>query len=182
MKIVWATPLFLLLSGCLSLTYQGVEQGAPSAVMTFSKGYEVGFGDGAMDNYAIANAGDCEQLGLAARFMSTTGMMSHVKVPSRQRVLVIAHVEYFVGEGVSLAPGGGILTHHREFPCTQSASFAPRDGASYSVVNRSYKDGRCRLEIIDQATRLPPPDIQVRAGSGCPKGYAPRYGAIKFLD
>lgn len=181
MKIIWATPLLLLVGGCLSLTYQEVERGAPSAVITFSKGYDVGLGDGAMDNYAISNTGNCDGVGLAARFMSTTGNMSHVRIPSNQRVLVIAHVEYFVGEGVSPAPGG-FTTHHREFPCTTSASFVPRDGASYSAVNRSYKDGRCRLEIVDQATNMPPPDIQVQAGSGCPKGYASRYGAITFLD
>lgn len=173
--------VFLLLGGCLSLTYQGVDEGVSSASVRFSKGYQVGIGDGAMDNYAISNTGKCEDIGLAARFMSTTRKTSLVNVPSGNEIRIIAHVEYSATDGSSYAYGGFVL-HGRELFCTNSASFSPASGTSYSVVHKSNKYLQCYLEVVDDRTGLPPRDLKIDNGSVCPKMYARNYGAITFAD
>lgn len=173
--------VFLLLGGCLSLTYQAVGDGVPSASVRFAKGYQVGLGDGAVDNYAISNTGECEDIGLAAVFMSTTGKSSLVNVPSGNEVRIIAHTEYYISEGTSYAHGGFAL-HGRNAFCTNSASFSPVSGGSYSVSHKSNKYLQCELIVVDDMTGFPPIDLKIYNGSGCPKFYTRKYGAIMFAD
>jgi hypothetical protein len=155
--------LAFALAGCASTgsTLPDVTTG-PIATLKFSKGYDSSYGITGTQSYLVTTSPKCEDLKVAAKLLWTTSDQKVSKVQADKPTIVLAATLYYVSTG-----GLGLVAPR----CDKRATFTPGAGHRYAIVSHAQVATECHLEVIDEATNGPPPDLVVADGAACLRAY-----------
>lgn len=152
-------PLFLM--GCV--TRYADASGDAVASVRFERGYQTGANQAGAGSFTIQEYWIFDDVGNPQR----AGLFTSVNhdpvarlVQSGRGLRVRANTTYSQVTGVNNL-GGGYSASTAAQQCVAEATFAPVAGHTYTVIQAELSYARCELRVIDLATGVSPPDVQV---------------------
>lgn len=139
------------LTACATPRFEGLDDNAPSANLTVTKGYQAPAGVSGSQSYFLARTPRCADEKLIATVLWTTSADATVRIPVGRPVAIRAATTYYGGQPWS---------------CGTSISFTPQAGHNYEIVHIAPYQGACALRIMDKTQGAPAPQIRM-AGPDC---------------
>ncbi len=181
MRLIWLVLLSLPVAACSTTPfYQGLPATQSGADLTFVKGYERHELTAAPSvSYALNTEETCTNLRVAAALLWTTGAEKTVRVPSATPIYVWARTTFFYTQGGSIVLGHPVADVAQTV-CIDASVFTPEMGHTYKVKQpATFRDTRCPLVIIDEATGAPAKDVRpapglMNCGQTAPTSTQPR--------
>jgi hypothetical protein len=130
------------------------------AVFRFIKGYEKAelFG-GTMQVFGLQPVlGSCKKIKVITGLNWMDGHEKSKGVPAGSPVNLFAQTQ---------VNSNGRPGYINKNYCAASVTFTPKAGGRYSVTQRVIRPISCNVEVIDETTGAPPPDLVVNPAAAC---------------
>lgn len=179
--------IFVALSlGCTACTsrapiglYEGAPTTVPSSTVTFTKGYETIVRGPGSQEYVLFDNPNCDDAHRAAVFAyMRKGKVRSIPLESGRKRFITATTSYFITTNITPAGNGAIYTMGG-VPCSETVSFTPAAGRSYTVSQWATL-GKCKLNILDDATQSAPSDLAKETNIQCTPVEPPKSGLLTF--
>lgn len=172
LKVVLLAITSLALAGCIT-AYSQVAETAPSATLTFEKGYTTGTGlaRSSMQEYWIVEDEACTDPQRAAWFTFANDPRESRRVSADRRVSIVARTKFYQGAGGTSTGQPGARVNILE--CRSLAQFTPELGLDYKVVQTASPENGCTLVVVNAETGVSPRDLIVREPLACRDGALP---------
>ena len=142
-------------------TYEAPKTDAPHATLMLKKGYKtgVGLGTGTQQEYSAYEGPKCAEPSRLASFTWTNGEEKEKRVTPDVKLIMGASTNYYGSSG-GYWNGTAYIPNQTVNSCRSFASFTPRDGARYKIVQSETGPMACEFSVIDMATDSAPSDYQ----------------------
>ena len=149
-------------------TYEAPKADAPHATLKLNKGYKtgVGFGTGTQQEYSAYEGPQCAEPSRLASFTWTDGDEKEKRVIPGQKLIMAASTNYFGSSG-GYWNGTAYIANQTVESCRSFASFTPREGATYKVIQSETGPMTCEFSVIDAVTNTAPSDYQTGETEVC---------------